>query len=126
MSNVTKYMTTIFFILLFLIGITSSVYQLKNYNLLYNKQKESMLADTLFQAPYKVEQDIISSSELIASLFYELEYDIQVNDILISKLENGDDYVAIFSSKKVRYERTYVYDASGNIVRIVYNEISIT
>lgn len=69
---------------------------------------------------YEIEEDIVSSSELKAALFYELEFDVQIDDILISKQEHTVQMIESYQNKSIRYKRSYAYDSRGNITRVIY------
>lgn len=59
-------------------------------------------------------------AELLAMLFRDLDYDIQINDITILK-ENYNYQSFDFSViPKVNFIKSYEYDAKGNIVRVVF------
>lgn len=73
---------------------------------------------------YRIYEEVKEShttyAELIAMLFGDLDYDVQINDMTILK-EKYNYKTFDFSVIPVEnYIKFYQYDASGNILKVIY------
>jgi len=68
----------------------------------------------------EVQKKQTTYTELITSLLGDLDYDVQINDILIWK-ENYNYKTFDFSIiPESNYIKNYQYDSTGNIVKVIY------
>lgn len=65
----------------------------------------------------------ISYEEVLSSLFCRLEYDVEINDLLISKYDHTIDLIDDYHIEHTDYIKSYFYDSNGDITRIIYKSI---
>lgn len=123
MGKVFKYIELIFDIVLFTAAIWVSITLSKSYLSMLNGSKNGLNNNILSEQSRIVDEDIVSSSELIATLFYELDYDVQIDDLLISKYDHIEEFIGIYNINNKLYKRSYSYDINGSVTRVIYTSI---
>lgn len=123
MTNISKYFEQVVYGILFMIAIASSIYLINSYVNLFEQQRISDNHGVFYKSVYEVDESNISTAELILSLYHGLDFDIQIDDTLISKVENLDRYIHQYSITNKIYRRTYLYNGSGSITRVIYTPI---
>lgn len=97
--------------------------QVKSYSKLLNViQAEYTQESVMYESSYTGSDDV-SYHELIASLFDTLEYDLEINGLLISKYEHTVDQIDTYIIANTAYTKSYYYDSSGMVTRIIYTTI---
>lgn len=123
MENVTKYIQLTLYVILFLVGMYLMLnHSVKYSNIISNvrdrfKDKEKVLYEQQI-----LEENYVSYKELIAKLLNNLEYDIEIDGLLINKKEHNALKIESYGIEKADYIKTYIYDKSGNIIKIVYSK----
>lgn len=74
------------------------------------------------QALEAVNAEKVEYDEIIGSLMGELTYDIVINDMIINKDDYNPQRVDYKKIKNTSYNKTYVLDPEGNILKIIYDE----
>lgn len=125
MNNIGKYLELIAYCIIFMISVVTSMGLKSNYQNLFQQQKVDLYnnVQNLMYDKFNDRVDVISSSELIVTLMYELDYDIQIDNILISKIDNNASFIGQWNSYNGLYEKSYVYDRDGRITRIIYRSM---
>lgn len=123
MGNYTKLMYMTFAAIVFCIGIYLMFTMTDTYNDTVNQTREKIKNKELYQQENTKDREIITSGELIASLFYPLEYDIMIDGLLIEKTYYNLDDISGYNIKSCNYKKEYKYDDEGNIVMIIYTSI---
>lgn len=124
MGNVIKFMEQYLSAIVFLIAVSLLLFQTNICLETIQINKDALSSDIIYEQLYEIETDSITYSELIATLFYELEYDIQINSQLISKYDHLDISLLSYNIPKTMYIRSYAYDNSGNITRVIYQSVN--
>lgn len=125
MENVIKHMEQYVSVIAFIIAAALLLYQTNILLETIKINKVALSEEVIYEQPYEIEEDNITYAELIATLFYDLEYDLQIDSQLISKYEQLDIHELIGHIPKTMFTRSYAYDNNGNIVRVIYQSISI-
>lgn len=77
----------------------------------------------IYQQNYS-DGNTVTYTELVATLFTTLVYDIQINDILINKASHEMDRIEEYQILDTTYQKNYFYDSNGNITKIIYKSVS--
>lgn len=104
--------------ILFCVAITVFLHQSTSYSKLLEELK-SMDQPAIYQQE-REEELFTTYPELIASLVQPLEYDIEIDGLLISKYEHTVEQIESYGIKNTRYEKTYAYDSKGAVTRLIY------
>ncbi len=90
--------------------IVSTKTQVSNQNILYENERS-----------YEdIKESKVSYSEVISVLLGNLEYDIQINDMTILKESYNYQEFDFSIVSQAEYTKSYQYDSSGNIIKVVY------
>lgn len=109
--------------ILFCLGIIFLIHGSKQSELLFSKVQESREEQIVYKGNQEPEELCTSYGQLIAMLFSELDYDIQIDDLNISKAEHIGLDCNNYNIKNTNYLKSYVYDTRGNIIKIVYKSL---
>lgn len=88
--------------------ITTTKNQINNQGVLYEQSLE------------KIDKCKVTYAELIATLFYELEYDVKINNIVIEKDNYNSQDFDFSIIPNGDYGKSYVLDTNGNISMVTY------
>ena len=77
----------------------------------------------VFEQQYDKTNNIVTKGELIAFLCDKLEYDIEIDGLLVSRYVHNKDSILSYQITGDEYIKGYIYDANGNITRIIYSSI---
>lgn len=110
--------------ILFLMGI----FLLFNFAKVYHKSLNLLREDIKDQEEVIYQQNlmeeaIITYSELIAMLFQPIEYDIEIDGLLIENKIHNAELISTYNIAHTNYKKDYQYDANGKIIKIVYKRI---
>jgi len=108
--------------ILFCTAVVHLLHQTSSYEklLVYIEQKYRD-SDALYEVrEYEPKEEIISYAEIIMMLCGTLEYDIEIDGRLISKVNHSIASIEEYSIKTGKYRKSYRYDEKGNLTRIVY------
>lgn len=121
MENITKLLKMAFAAIIFCIGIACLFYEMKTYHTSLAGVRELYKEDKVAYMEYN-SKDImtVNYSELIAILMQPLEINIMVNDKLIDKESHTADQLASYGILNTVYQKTYHYDAEGNVDLVIY------
>ena len=124
MQNVTRLLETAASLLLFCIAVTFFLYQIRVLNTLTTSAKEEICKQDIYYEQERtfdeIQESKVSYAEIISTLFGELDYDIQINNMTILK-DNYNYQIFDFSTvPNTEYTKSYQYDSSGNIVKVIY------
>lgn len=124
MENTTKFIKLACAGIIFCIGVFYFNYSISIYNKLVTTVREKIKDDKIIYQQYYSNEEYITYSELIAVLIQELEYDIEIDGFLISKYEHQAESIINYEIEMANYRKSYVYDTSEKITRIVYEKIT--
>ncbi len=124
MQNVTKFLEMAASLFIFCIALTFLLYQTRLLNDLITAIKAQISNQDIFYEQERsldeIQEGKVSYAEVIATLFGDLDYDIQINNMTILK-ENYNCQIFDFTTvPKMEYTKSYQYDSSGNIVKVIY------
>lgn len=125
MEIVIKHMEQYLSVIAFLIAASLLIYQTNLYLEALIINKATLSPEVIYEQKFDQDKDSITYKELIATLFYDLEYDIQIDSRLISKNDHIDIHLISNSIPKTMFTRSYAYDNKGNITRVIYQSMSI-
>lgn len=107
---------------IFCVAVTLLLHQYASYTKLIRQL--NCMDELLFYQQYKNEEDaLISYAQLIATIVQPLEYDIEIDQVLISKYEHTRDQIESYGIKNEMYEKNYAYNENGEVTRILYKSI---
>lgn len=112
-----------FSIFLFCMSIIILFHCYSNYNNLLITVKDYQSQDVIYEQYDENKSEAVSKGEVIATLLGQIEYDIEIDGVLISKIDNTKDNISTYGISHEKYLRNYVYDNSNNITRIVFTGI---
>lgn len=110
--------------LVFCIGMIIFLHGIRTYNKSISTVREKIKDDNVLYQQYYPDEEIVTYSELIASLFQILEYDIEIDGFLINKYEHFAEKVISYNIQETDYSKSYLYDANGNVTKIVYTPVN--
>jgi hypothetical protein len=120
MENVNKLLYLAFASVVFCMGLIFLVYEIRSYRDVLETTRESYKNQELYQQYNTTEESIVPRSELIATLFQPLDYDIKIDDFIIRRTEHSTDKISGYGINKKNYFKSYEYDLNGNLTMVVY------
>lgn len=109
--------------IIFCIAVALLFRQVKNYTQLLSEVKNHYQnTEALYQSEY-FGSEVTTYAQLIASLSHPLEYDLEINGVLISKYEHTTDQISEYHIANTNYRKSYFYDFNGNVTRIIYQSV---
>lgn len=124
MDNINKLLYQAFTILIFCLSINILFTLNKNYGDFLNASSKILSEDIAFEQTNTLEKIIYTKGEIILMLLNKLDYDVQIDLILISKSENIKENITDFNILDKNYTKSYAYDNKGNITRIIFQSIN--
>lgn len=124
MENANIVIFRTFAAIMFCIGVFYFLSSSKLLNTLLQTTRDQYKDEQLYQQNLIPGDDIVTYAELIATLFQNLDYDIKVNDTVIKANQHEVESINEYNIVVTNYKKSYVYDASGDIVMIVYTSIT--
>jgi|BioPla2DNA2_1021312.scaffolds.fasta_scaffold189783_1 hypothetical protein len=82
--------------------------------------RQNLKDDEVLYQQYITEEANTSYAELIGMLFNQLDYDIEIDGLIIDKSTHTQDKIASYGIEKVDYKKEYLYDYNGKIYKIVF------
>jgi hypothetical protein len=120
MEHITKYIDQGINIFLFCMAIVILFNCYSNYNNILITVKENQNEDIIYEQNNESEESSVSRGEIITMLFGQMEYDIEIDGVLISKIDDTKENIATFNINHEEYLKSYVYDNKNNVTRIVF------
>ncbi|MHB8131369.1 MAG: hypothetical protein ACYDEX_20500 [Mobilitalea sp.] len=120
MGNIDKFIRSAFALMVFCGAVLLLSIEARTYTKMLGIVRESIKQDAVYQQYNILDREIITYSELVASLFQSLEYDIMIDGVIIRKSEHDTDSISGYGIRLVNYKKTYHYDGNGVIIMIVY------
>ncbi|MDF2544374.1 MAG: hypothetical protein K0S47_4092 [Herbinix sp.] len=119
MENITKLLVMIASMLMFCFGLLFFLSMYQQYIRSLHTEREQLKDSVIYQQFYS-EEDIVTYSELIATLYMELDYDIQINDIMYKRNSFELNQMNESNIPNATYSKSYLYDSNGTILRVIY------
>lgn len=124
MQNIFKLLELSASILMFCMAVTLLFYSNRSLNKIIATTKNQIGTENIFYENQRLYDEIKESkttyAEIITTLLGDLDYDVLINNITILK-DNYNYKMFDFSViPQGEYTKTYQYDSSGNIVRVVF------
>lgn len=122
MDNVKIFLEKASVLFIFCIAGTLLLYSYKSlYALITTTKNKVNSQSVLYEQPLeKIVESKVTYKEIIATLLYELEYDIKINNFVIEK-ENYNSKDFDFSIiPNMDYGKSYVLGDSGEISMVIY------
>ncbi len=129
MENVIKLLRVAFYVSVFTLGITLLYLMSEKLRSTSERFADVIAGDNLlYEAPLTNQRDTALRVELIALLMEDITYDINIEDpaasySLTAGTYHPEDIIGIALTGN-RYEKRYVYNESGDIIKIFYQYIS--
>lgn len=121
MDNINKVCYQAFGAILFCAGIFVLLYGAAQYNKALDTARNNYKdKENLYQQYNDSEDEIISKGELIATLYSGLEYDVEIDGLVIDKDVHNREFIDTYKIDKEAYKKSYLYDENGNIKMIIY------
>lgn len=123
MENINKFIYNVLAILVFCIALFLLLHKTSTYHKALYHIREQISEKELYLQYNNENKEILTYSELIATLFQTLDYDVQIDDQIILKTEHDLYQIEYYQIERVDYQKNYIYDNKGNILRICYRKI---
>ncbi len=123
MSHGTELLHQAFAVFLFCNAITLLFLGYQRYATVLNTVKKIESEEIMYEQYKDSDGNVVTRGEIISLFFNQLEYDIQIDELLISKIENVKESISSYSIPYEKYKKSYVYDSKGNITRIIFTRI---
>lgn len=124
MEDIIKFIKLACSGIIFCISVFCFIYGISTYNKSVTTVREKIKDDEVIYQQHYSDERTVAYSELIATLFQELEYDIEIDGLLISKYEHQAENIINYEIEVTNYNKRYVYSASEKITRIIYEKIT--
>jgi len=129
MDKILKLLQMAFHVVILFIALSLLYTMSHTFTSLTEKTADIVMKDNILYEAYLVKDEHYASrAELITLLLEEVEYDMAVVDeagtytITAEGYSPSDIGLYVFASQK--YEKSYVYNLSGTIVKIRYQSVS--
>lgn len=124
MDHANKILYSAFGAILFCAGVFLLIRSSEQYRETLETVRENYKEDSTVYRQYEPEaSQIVSYAELIASLLYKQEFDIEVEGIKIAKGSVTGENIGEFAIRDTDYIKSYQYDNQGNITKIIYRPL---
>lgn len=122
METIHKFIYLTFYSLLLCLGLNILMVQIQSINGIYEVLEIEMKEDNLTNSSIQEEPQIpeVTYSQLMCTLIGSLEYDIEINGLLINKSQFIGLDSQTYNIARTNYEKQYKYDQNGKIIKIVY------
>lgn len=123
MQNVRKLLEISAYVVMFCTAVLLLLYSERALSRLIISTKDKISNNHILYEKYRTYEEINENkttyAEIIAMLFGDLDYDVQINDLVISK--SNYNYKSFDFSVIVQtdYIKSYQYDTSGDIVKVI-------
>lgn len=124
MENVMKFIKLACAGLFFCVGVYFLLYGINTYNRSLTTVREKIKDDEIIYQQHYSEEKFVTYSELIATLFQELEYDMEIDGLLISKYEHQAEHIINYDIEVSNYMKSYFYDSREKLTRVIYTRMN--
>ncbi|MFU0827490.1 MAG: Competence protein ComGG [Lachnoclostridium sp.] len=124
MQNTSKLLELSAYLVMFCMAVAFLFYSDRTFSKIISSVKNDISKNHVLYENDRTYEEVqkkqTTYTELITSLLGDLDYDVQINDILIWK-ENYNYKTFDFSIiPESNYIKNYQYDSTGNIVKVIY------
>ncbi len=124
MQNISKLLELSASILMFCMTVTLLLYSNRSLDKIISTTRIQISEENIYYENERLYDEIKESkttyAEIITTLLGDLDYDVQINNMTILK-ENYNYMMFDFSViPQGEYTKTYQYDSSGNIVKMIF------
>jgi len=123
MNHSNELLHQVFAVFLFCIAVSALFYQYHNYLAALNSSTEILNDKIMYEQYNNKEENIYTKGEIIAFLLNQLEYDVEIDGLFISKSENLKENISAYSIRDNSFGKSYVYDKDGKISRIIFTSM---
>lgn len=123
MDNLNKLFYYVFSALIFCIGIYLFIMQLNHYNKALFILRDMQIEKELY-VQYQEKDEVVTYAELIGTLLHPLDYNIKINELMITKAGHTLDQISNYGIAVLNYQKSYRYDEQGNVVELVYTQVN--
>jgi hypothetical protein len=125
MNHSTELLHQAFAACIFCIAISLLLFGYRNYTRLLIISNAILNEDVMYEQYNDIDKEEFTRGEIVTLLFNQLEYDIEIDGFLISKVENTRENISSYPILDASFLKSYAYDSKGNITRIIFtNTIS--
>ena len=121
MDHITQLLRQAMALIVFCIAVSILFLEYHNYCYLLKVVGNNINEKIVFEQQYDKTNNLVTSGELIALLCDKLEYDIEIDELLVSHYVHNKDSILTYQITDNEYIKSYVYDDNGDITRIIYN-----
>ena len=124
MNHANKLIYMAFSAIIFCIGTFLLFYHSKLYLLALESVTDQGYKDNEVYLQYNADDfELITSTELTATLFANLEYDIRIDGQNIDKEKHDPEDIPGYGIRQMAYNKSYKYDGQGNIQVVIYQSV---
>ncbi|MDF2513060.1 MAG: hypothetical protein K0S04_2926 [Herbinix sp.] len=124
MNHANKLIYMAFSAIVFCIGTFLLFYHSKLYLLTLESVTKQGYEDNEVYLQYNADElETITSTELTATLYGSLDYDIRIDGQNIDKEEHDPEDIPGYGIRQTAYKKSYRYDEQGNIQVVIYQSI---
>ncbi|MDF2473841.1 MAG: hypothetical protein K0R21_1623, partial [Anaerocolumna sp.] len=124
MENSLKLLGQAVSVLMFCTAISVFLLLYSNYQKEINISNSFLTESIAFEQYNDVKELNFTKGEILIMLIYKLEYDIEIDGLLISQYENVKENISNISIEDKEYFKSYGYDTNGNITRIIFTSMN--
>lgn len=121
MENAANLIHQAFAIFLFCIAVTILFFTYHSYISTLTTAKQINTDKIMHEQYSDIKEPTVTKGMIITMLLkYPLEYDMEIDGLLISKSENTRENISTYRFDHEKYKKSYAYDSKGNITRIIF------
>lgn len=124
MTEALRVFRLAFSTILFCVGVALLIYSSRIYTDTLKNIRNSYRDKEIYQQYNGEDSSILSYAELVSTLCNGLDYDIVIDGSIIRKGVFMPDTIKYSNIRSINYKKSYEYDNSGNIQRIIYTGIT--
>lgn len=108
------------YVFLFCIALTVLFYNFNSYMFTLNEVRNLNKEQIIFEEGNDLGEDMVSRAELISYMMHQLEYNIEVDGVVINKTDNIRGNIQNYNFHSDFYRKGYRYQRNGTIETIVF------
>ncbi|MDF2942801.1 MAG: hypothetical protein K0S01_1659 [Herbinix sp.] len=129
MDKIVKLLQIAFDVTIFFLALTLLYTMSFKFTSLTEVSADIIAEDNMLYEAYLMKEEYnVSRTELITLLLEEIEYDIEVVDLIQSYTIVAEEYspsdIGLYDFRSKKFKKSYVYSINGTIAKIRYQHLS--
>lgn len=108
--------------ILFIVGMIYLLFSTNTYHQGVSHLREEIKENEVLYQQYVSDEKLVSYPELVSTLFQTLEYDLEIDGVMIRKQDHDAEKILSYGIIHADYQKTYAYDSKGNVIKVIFTE----